>query len=163
MVASSDGYEHRTPHPLIYKTQIWVACSRVISTYLLDQKNGPLLATPTGAMQPSDNVGCTITDTLTNSTEVQNPQCKLDNKCSCLSNVFGSVLACAKFVHVSEVLLLALRTLSPITLPQAKGILHFRSWTPQIKKQALSGEWSRPLCSRPQVRSSKGPKPVVMR
>ena len=39
-----------------------------------------------------------------NSTEVQNPRCKLD--------VFGSVLACAKSAHVSEALLLALRTLS---------------------------------------------------
>ena len=29
-------------------------------------------------------------------------------------------------------------------------------------KQALGGEWSHPLFSRPQVRSSKGPKPVVM-
>ena len=30
-------------------------------------------------------------------------------------------------------------------------------------KQNLSGEWSRPFCSRPRVGSSKGPKPVVMR
>ena len=30
-------------------------------------------------------------------------------------------------------------------------------------KQALGGEWSHPLCSSPQVGSSKGPKPVVMR
>ena len=37
-----------------------------------------------------------------------------------------------------------------------------KSWAPQIK-QALGGEWSRPLCSSPQVGSSKGPKPVVMR
>ena len=44
-----------------------------------------------------------------NSTEVQNPQRKLHDKCLCLSYVFGSVLACA---HVSEALLLALRTLS---------------------------------------------------
>ena len=36
-----------------------------------------------------------------------------------------------------------------------------KSWTLQIK-QALGGEWSRPLCSRPQVGSSKGPKPVVI-
>ena len=36
------------------------------------------------------------------------------------------------------------------------------SWAPQIK-QTLGGEWSRPLCSSPQVGSSKGPKPVVMR
>ena len=39
-----------------------------------------------------------------NSTEVQNPRRKLD--------VFGSVLACAKSDHVSEALLLALRTSS---------------------------------------------------
>ena len=32
-----------------------------------------------------------------------------------------------------------------------------KSWAPQIK-QAVGGEWSRPLCSRPQVGSSKGPK-----
>ena len=33
---------------------------------------------------------------LMNSTEVQNPQRKLDDKCLCLSYVFSSVLACAK-------------------------------------------------------------------
>ena len=30
-------------------------------------------------------------------------------------------------------------------------------------KQALGGEWSHPFCSGPQVRSLKGPKPVVLR
>ena len=35
-------------------------------------------------------------------------------------------------------------------------------WAPQIKT-SLRWEWSRPLCSRPQVRSWKGLKPVVMR
>ena len=35
-----------------------------------------------------------------NSTEVQNPRHGLDDKHSCLSNVFGSVLACAKSAHV---------------------------------------------------------------
>ena len=35
-----------------------------------------------------------------NSTEVQNPRRKLDDKCLCLSYVFGSVLACAKSDHV---------------------------------------------------------------
>ena len=37
-----------------------------------------------------------------NSTEVQNPRCKLDDKCLCLSYVFGSVLACAKSAHVFQ-------------------------------------------------------------
>ena len=36
-----------------------------------------------------------------NSTEVQNPQCKLD-KCLCLSYVFGFVLACEKSAHVFQ-------------------------------------------------------------
>ena len=36
-----------------------------------------------------------------NSTEVQNPRRKLDDKCLCLPYVFGSVLACAiKSAHV---------------------------------------------------------------
>ena len=60
-----------------------------------------------------------------NSTEVQNPWCKLYavaciksvemfQKLSCLPYVFDSVLACAKLAHVrvSEVLILTLRTLS---------------------------------------------------
>ena len=34
--------------------------------------------------------------------EVQNPQRKLDDKCLCLSYVFGSVLACAKSAHVFQ-------------------------------------------------------------
>ena len=33
----------------------------------------------------------------------------------------------------------------------------------RLSKQTLGGEWSRPFCSRPRVRSSKGLKPVVMR
>ena len=37
-----------------------------------------------------------------NSTEVQNPRRKLDDKCLCLSCVFGSVLACAKSAHVFQ-------------------------------------------------------------
>ena len=79
-------------------------------------------ATNVLSMQPSNNVRCMIIDSLMNSTEVQNPQCKLDDKCLCLSNVFGSVLACAKFAHVSEAFLLTLQTL---TLPQTKAFLCF--------------------------------------
>ena len=37
-----------------------------------------------------------------NSTEVQNPRHKLDDKCSCLSYVFSSILACAKSAHVFQ-------------------------------------------------------------
>jgi len=37
-----------------------------------------------------------------NSTEVQSPQCKLDDKCLCLSHVFVSVLACAKSAHMFQ-------------------------------------------------------------
>ena len=37
-----------------------------------------------------------------NSTEVQNPRRKLDDKCLHLSYVFGSVLACAKSAHVLQ-------------------------------------------------------------
>ena len=32
-----------------------------------------------------------------------------------------------------------------------------------VRKRSLGGEWSRLNCSRPQVGSSKGPKPVVVR
>ena len=39
---------------------------------------------------------------LINSTEVQNPWCKLDDKCLCLSYVFDSVLVCAKSAHVLQ-------------------------------------------------------------
>ena len=81
-----------------------------------------------------------IIDTLMNSTEVQNPPCKLDDKCLCLSNVFGSVLACAKFAHVSKAFLLAFADfvsnnsftfgppkmeLLPTAMPQTKAFLHF--------------------------------------
>ena len=57
---------------------------------------------------------CTLDHIWMNSTEVQNPQRKLDDKCLCLSNVFGSVLACMCKVcsRVSEALLLTLRALS---------------------------------------------------
>jgi len=37
-----------------------------------------------------------------NSTEVQNPRHKLDDKCLCLSYVFGSILVCAKSAHVFQ-------------------------------------------------------------
>ena len=37
-----------------------------------------------------------------NSTEVENPQCKLDDKCLCLLYAFGSVLTCAKSAHVLQ-------------------------------------------------------------
>ena len=37
-----------------------------------------------------------------NSTEVQNPWCKLDDKCLGLPYVFGSVLACANSAHVFQ-------------------------------------------------------------
>ena len=51
---------------------------------------------------------------IMNSTEVQNPRCRVDDKCLCLSYVFDSVLACAKSAHVFQKLsvLLALRTFS---------------------------------------------------
>ena len=34
--------------------------------------------------------------------EAQNPRSKLDDKCLCLSDVFGFVLACAKSAHVFQ-------------------------------------------------------------
>ena len=47
-----------------------------------------------------------------NSTEVQNPRRKLDDKCLCLPYVFGSVLACAiKSAHVFQELSYSLRRL----------------------------------------------------
>ena len=48
-----------------------------------------------------------------NSTEVQNPWGKLDDKCLCLSYVFASALACAKFAHVFHKLSYSLCGLCP--------------------------------------------------
>ena len=66
---------------------------------------------------------------LMNSTEVQNPRRKLDDKCSCLSYVFGSALASAKSAHVFQKLsaLLTLRTLSLTknSSSDSKAFLHF--------------------------------------
>ena len=54
----------------------------------------------------------------------------------------------------------------------AQGLAYLHSQVPPInhrslkasqKKQTLGGKWSSLLCNRPQVGSSKGPKPVVMR
>jgi len=41
-------------------------------------------------------------DTEINSTEVQNPRCKLDDVFMLIICVFGSVLACAKSAHVFQ-------------------------------------------------------------
>ena len=62
-----------------------------------------------------------------NSTEVQNPQPKLDDKCLCLSYVFGSVLACMCKVcsRVSEALLLALLIVSNNSSSDSKAFLRF--------------------------------------
>ena len=57
------------------------------------------------------------------STEVQNPQYKLDNKCLCLSCVFGSVLACAKSAHMSQKLSYSLCGLC-LTLPQTLRLFY---------------------------------------
>ena len=64
-----------------------------------------------------------------NSTEVQNPRHRLDDKRSCLSNVFGSVLACAKSAHVFCYSLCGLC----LTLPQTVRLFYvsLRSQTPQ--------------------------------
>ena len=64
-----------------------------------------------------------------NSTEVQNPRHRLDDKCSCLSNVFGSVLACAKSAHMFCYSLCGLC----LTLPQTVRLFYasLRSQTPQ--------------------------------
>ena len=61
-----------------------------------------------------------------NSTEVQNPRCKLDDKCLCWSYVFRSVLAsmCKVCSLVSEAFLLALWTLSPTTLLQTLRLFY---------------------------------------
>ena len=48
-----------------------------------------------------------------NSTEVQNPQRKLDDKCLCLSYVFSFVLVCAKSAHVFQKLSYLLCGLCP--------------------------------------------------
>ena len=62
-----------------------------------------------------------------NSTEVQNPQRKLDDKYLCLSYVFGSVLACICKVcsRVSEALLLALLIVSNNSSSDSKAFLRF--------------------------------------
>ena len=58
----------------------------------------------------------------TNSTEVQNPWCKLDDKCLCLSYVCSCL--CKVCSCVSEALLLALWTLSLITFPQTVRLFY---------------------------------------
>ena len=61
-----------------------------------------------------------------NSTEVQNPRCKLNDKCLCLSCAFGSVLVCAKSAHVFQklsYLLCGLCTSSSSS--DTKAFLHF--------------------------------------
>ena len=62
---------------------------------------------------------------IMNSTEVQNPRCKLDDKYLCLSYVFGSVLAsmCKVCSRVSEALLLTLLTSSNISSSDSKAFL----------------------------------------
>ena len=70
-------------------------------------------------------------DTEINSTEVQNPQCKLDDKCLCLSYVFLVL-----FLPVRSLLMcfrLTSRTLSLITLPQTLRLFYIslRSQAPQ--------------------------------
>ena len=64
-----------------------------------------------------------------NSTEVQKPRHKLDDKRSCLLNVFGSVLACAKSVHMFCYSLSGLC----LTLPQTVRLFYvsLRSQTPK--------------------------------
>ena len=59
-----------------------------------------------------------------NSTEVQKPRHKLDDKCLWLSYVFGSVFVCAKSAHIFQKLKLALQTLSLITLAQTVRLFY---------------------------------------
>ena len=69
-----------------------------------------------------------------NSTEVQNPQPKLDDKCLCLSYVFGSVLACMCKVcsRVSEALLLALLIVSNNSSSDSKAFLRFIAFSSSL-------------------------------
>ena len=81
-----------------------------------------------------------------NCTEVQNPRCKLDDKCVCLPYVFGSVLACAiKSAHVFQELSYSLRGLclplsSLITLLQTVRFFYVsvRFQAPQQQYTVLS-------------------------
>ena len=59
-----------------------------------------------------------------NSTEVQNPRRKLDDKCLRLSNVFGSVLACAKSAHMFQKLRFV-NFVSNSSSSDSKAFLHF--------------------------------------
>ena len=78
-----------------------------------------------------------------NSTEVQNPRHKLDDKCLCLSHVscvrFCSCL-CKVCLRVSEALLLALRTLSLITRSDSNAFLRFIGFSsfPVLEKTAFT-------------------------
>ena len=77
---------------------------------------------------------------------MRNPQRKLDDKCLCLTYVFGSVLACAiKSAHVFQELSYSLRGLclslsSLITLPQTVRLFYIslRSQAPQQQYTVLS-------------------------
>ena len=83
---------------------------------------------------------------IMNSTEVQTPQRKLDEKCLCLPYVFGSVPACAiKSAHMFQELSYSLRGLclslsSLITLPQTVRLFYvsLRSQAPQQQYTVLS-------------------------
>ena len=72
------------------------------------------------------NVGGNKVARIMNSTEVQNPRHKLDDKCLCLSYVFGFVLVCAKSVHVFQKLSYSLcgLCLLLITLPQTVRLFY---------------------------------------
>ena len=69
-----------------------------------------------------------------NSTKVQNPRHKLDDKCLCLSYVFSSVLACAKFAHVFQKLSSRFAVCPElVTLPQTVRLFYvsLHPWAPK--------------------------------
>jgi len=77
-----------------------------------------------------------------NSTEVQHPRHKLDDKCLCLLYVFGSVLACAKSAHMFQKLSYSLCGLSLqlITLPQTVRLFYvsLHSQAPQQQSPSIA-------------------------
>ena len=101
-----------------------------------------------------------------NSTEMQNPWRKLDDKCLCLPYVFSSVLACAiKSAHVFQELSYSLRGLclslsSLITLPQTVRLFYIslHSQAPQQQYTVLSFSSMRRHGHSHKLTSSRAPR-----
>ena len=79
--------------------QVGLIC--VVNPWILDMFTQCIWAPPLTEVLRSCTLNMVMHNEM-NSTEAQNLRRKLDDKCLCLSYVFGSVLACAKSAHVFQ-------------------------------------------------------------